>query len=712
VVFHAADAEASVRPPLADRTRAAAGIRLGIAFSGGGIRSAAFSLGVYQYLEAAELFQRARYLAGVSGGAYIAAGLAVGHSHISEERYAAGERPWSRRSLEEQYLSRHLSYLAPEGSGRVWLIANLGYGLVMNLLPLVAAAILVGRSLGLLYHGLLPGLPQGDVVSWLPVELCALVAFALCAVALVDVGVRRFLNTPARRLGPDRLTRHEQVAMITLSTAAGLLLVGVALPLLVYVITTRLSWMIPTSNPGSLRWSFWRIGLGIVLVLTSCAFGAIAISYLSRGRYPRLRTALATLSGPGILVVPLVLSAQSESILGWRGNNDFAVLLTLGAVLVAFALFAHNRRYSMHLYYRERLQDAFALVRENNEIRPVPYEEPILLSKIAETLRDRRVRGVVRFPELIICAAVAARGGRAPHKARAVSFTFEGATSGNPAEGITFPTTWLERRTWLGGGELTLPSLMAISGAALSPLMGRFTLPAFRLLMAVLNIRLGVWLENPNRRIRTRWLAKLDAWADDSSKTKFYLRALRRMWRGWREPGSWFVLREGLGQADTSGRFLYVTDGGHWENLGFVELLRRGCTQIMCVDASSNAVADLGRATAIARRDLGVEVTMAPNELEHLETRPDGLARDPIAVGTLKYPDGRDGQIYVAQCVLWDSAPADLLILGHGGSLFPHHPTAQQFLSGEEFEAYRALGWAVGRRLVEAARLPPSDFDE
>jgi hypothetical protein len=34
--------------------------------------------------------------------------------------------------------------------------------------------------------------------------------------------------------------------------------------------------------------------------------------------------------------------------------------------------------------------------------------------------------------------------------------------------------------------------------------------------------------------------------------------------------------------------FLYVTDGGHWENLGLVELLRRGCTKIYCFDAAGD----------------------------------------------------------------------------------------------------------------------------
>ena len=64
----------------------------------------------------------------------------------------------------------------------------------------------------------------------------------------------------------------------------------------------------------------------------------------------------------------------------------------------------------------------------------------------------------------------------------------------------------------------------------------------------------------------------------------------------------------GLGLASAHGKFFYVSDGGHWENLGLTELLRRRCTHIVAVDASGSAsLADIGRAMAVARAELGVE---------------------------------------------------------------------------------------------------------
>jgi hypothetical protein len=62
--------------------------------------------------------------------------------------------------------------------------------------------------------------------------------------------------------------------------------------------------------------------------------------------------------------------------------------------------------------------------------------------------------------------------------------------------------------------------------------------------------------------------------------------------------------------------------------------------------------------------------------------------------------------------VLWDGAPSDLHLFATREALFPNHPTSNQFLSGELFDAYRALGWAVGEELVEQLWLPDAEFDE
>ena len=77
----------------------AGGTRLGISFSGGGIRSATFSLGVYQRLAEAGIFQRARFLSAVSGGSYLASGLADLARAAPRSRSAPGSRLRGAREL-------------------------------------------------------------------------------------------------------------------------------------------------------------------------------------------------------------------------------------------------------------------------------------------------------------------------------------------------------------------------------------------------------------------------------------------------------------------------------------------------------------------------------------------------------------------------------------------------------------------------------------
>jgi hypothetical protein len=53
-------------------------------------------------------------------------------------------------------------------------------------------------------------------------------------------------------------------------------------------------------------------------------------------------------------------------------------------------------------------------------------------------------------------------------------------------------------------------------------------------------------------------------------------------------------------------------NGGHYENLGLVELLRRRCRVIYCVDASGDTslAQTLAQAASLAYEELGVQITI------------------------------------------------------------------------------------------------------
>lgn len=678
---------------------------LGISLSGGGIRSAAFSLGVCQRLIEEGTLERANYLSAVSGGSYIAAALAISHAEDSEGRWPP---PWGRRSPEESRLRRNLAYLAPGLRGRFWLFANLLYGLILNLIPLVLGAYLSGRLAGILLGSAYPGLGDGESVT----TLAAAVALGLCAALVLSstvvVGFRRFFDKDRLR---KRLTRRrsERSVVLLLGAAATIFAFGVALPAVVFLLgKVSDSAAIDVGWPGTGNVPHRpAVALGIVAI--SIALGSFAVWLLRRRRLRRLRGILAYLAGLGILLAPFVLAAQTGAANGFS-PEDVRLFVIGGLVLLGFGILVHNRRYSMHLFYRERLQDAFALRRVENpatgevEVEKIPYKERIRLSEIEERRVDRIAAGGPSFPKLVMCAAVAARGAEVPNKAWAASFTFEGDETRSDAARVSGKTRDLEGGDFLGGGDVTLPGMMAISGAAISPLMGRFTLPGFRFLMAMLNIRLGVWLRNPNLGA-----VSSNGGTQPGKPAKRRLRkALDAVGKGWREPGALYVLKEALGLANAKRDYVYVSDGGHWENLGLAELLQRRCTEVIVVDASGDpGLGDISRAMSVARAEAGVEFDFDPSCTIAGE---DGLAESPVKAGSFRYHDGLEGHIYYIRCVLWKDAPSDLRLFAERERPFPNHPTSNQFLSGELFDAYRALGWSVGDFLVPELSLLPARF--
>jgi hypothetical protein len=168
------------------------------------------------------------------------------------------------------------------------------------------------------------------------------------------------------------------------------------------------------------------------------------------------------------------------------------------------------------------------------------------------------------------------------------------------------------------------------------------------------------------------------------------------------KPGPWYLVKEMLGRNSVNDPYLYVTDGGHYENLGLVELLRRGCTEIFCFDASGGtSMSALGDAIALARSELEVEIKIDPSPL--VEDEESRLAEQACVEGTITYPNGRKGVLIYARSVVTESAPYDVQAFRQSDKAFPHHSTADQLYTDQKFEAYRALGGHIGRDALALA---------
>lgn len=206
---------------------------------------------------------------------------------------------------------------------------------------------------------------------------------------------------------------------------------------------------------------------------------------------------------------------------------------------------------------------------------------------------------------------------------------------------------------------------MAISGAAANPDMGFHTSAPVAFLLTVFDVRLGWWLGN------TRF---------DQPSAK---------------PGPTFALHpllsELFAQTDARSKFVNLSDGGHFENLGLYELVRRGCRYIIAGDGDQDndyTFESLGGAVRKCRADFGVEIDIDPQGI-----RPHGQwSRTHYAVGRIHYPDGTLGWLLYLQSSMTGDEPADVMQYKASHPDFPQETTANQFFTEDQFESYRRLG--------------------
>jgi hypothetical protein len=217
------------------------------------------------------------------------------------------------------------------------------------------------------------------------------------------------------------------------------------------------------------------------------------------------------------------------------------------------------------------------------------------------------------------------------------------------------------------GGSPHIGTAMAASGAAVSPNSGYHTSAGVAALLTLFDVRLGWWTGNPRHP------------------------------RCWKEyaPGIWYLLKELIGEATDRAGYVYLSDGGHFENLGIYELVRRHVRFIICSDADADpsfSFGDLGNAIDRCRRDFGVEINIkahnqiAPAALE-------GFRDAHYAVGEICYPgQAQRGVLLYVKSSLTSDEPGDILGMKASDKAFPHNTTLNQFFDEKKFEAYRALG--------------------
>jgi len=240
--------------------------------------------------------------------------------------------------------------------------------------------------------------------------------------------------------------------------------------------------------------------------------------------------------------------------------------------------------------------------------------------------------------------------------------------------------------------ETAMPTLdvataMAASGAAASSNMGSASIKPLTATLALLNIRLGYWLRNPKK------VAKGP---------------------GWNRAANFYFLLEMFGLLTERRHSVYITDGGHIENIGLYELLRRRCKVIIAVDAEADGQMAFGSFNVLERYaliDLGVRIDLPWQSITNA-TKEIGAQIDKtgdcekrtgphVAVGEICYPGDRKGiLIYIKSSITGDENDYIFHYKKRYGA-FPHETTADQLFSEEQFESYRALGFHAAYRFFD-----------
>jgi hypothetical protein len=243
-------------------------------------------------------------------------------------------------------------------------------------------------------------------------------------------------------------------------------------------------------------------------------------------------------------------------------------------------------------------------------------------------------------------------------------------------------------------------------------------------LLTILNARLGVWLPNPYgqpprtiiraRELRLQYEAdKRQGTATAAQQRKLQATELAaRLLSVASKPGPYRLLREAFGNPSLYDRKLYVTDGGHYDNLGLIEALRRRPDRIIVIDASNDAenrFSALADAIATARMDLGVELKV---EVKPLKSTSDGRAASASALGTAIHPDNHVTDVVFLKALLVDDLSWDLEHYALQNKEFPRRSTGDQLYDEWDFEAYRELGHTLAMRMVEDYELHAPEESE
>jgi hypothetical protein len=674
--------------------------RLGLALSGGGVRSASFAVGVIQALHNTDSMKWVDYLSTVSGGGY--AGSSITWFHYLNRLdgtispFPFGEPGYSVRAGAQQtptttggeqlsFVRQHSSYLTPSSQldffalvGVVLRNAFVSASVYLSLTVLIAMGLMVA---GDKFHGWiqqevwLGSISHRVDEAWWP----AILLLVLFAALSVLYGVLTFVYP---KLSPTESTLYK--LRVISQRIFGVVLKLVAFAAVIGSLPVLVAWAGTWNMSGLLKQLVGTTGLVGTL-------GSIVQFY------KQLRPGLSTRAWVDTLRIAITGSCLVYAVLlsGWviaaHLYADQAHLTLWFAVLSGFVIitgFLINLNFfGIGRMYRDRIMETFMADPKAVTSGGWGYANG------ADTTFLTQVSGPKDLGpyHLINCNVVLRDTLESRFRNRGGdSFIMSHAYCGGDAVG------WIPTMNF-GDGTMSLATATAASGAAVNPYAavagkGATRTPLVSFMLAFFGVRLGYWVPNPSR-------------ASPNPVTRWFL------WPNLLLPG----IRQGiLGSGfNTDARFLELTDGGHFDNTGLYELVRRACSTVILSLASADptqSMADLANAIERIRVDFGVYIYFEDmldglhpceaNSLTSALERSLLISKTGYAVGIIEYPNKQLGKLIVLKSSIIKHLPIDTIVYASQNGSYPNESTANQFFTEEQFEAYRESGYHIAKRML------------
>jgi hypothetical protein len=477
----------------------------------------------------------------VSGGSYIAASRAL----VARDLTDSASPAYGPGTPEEQRLRDNTHYLAPNGGIVLVGVLSLLVGVLVTALLVLAPVFAVAHAWGWLLRSqkvLCPGsvqqcgAPGPFVASVTSPAWWWLVPTVAAGLTLLLFGCWWVTLKPPqedRQAEPRQEQSRDRGGTLAKLTGWAAFLTAV-LAIAMLVAPLLLSW-VAKLPAGPFKSLVYDLGFGVgrkwtPAALTGVFAALIAVAQSCRAKLAQLQLPAAqgkpasqtkaqtqqqNAAQPGFLagigaqirtyLLPWVASAvivlvaivaglrwmKDGAAAGYSAEQLWPVLVALGVVL-AMRVFADVNRISMHDFYCWRLASAYAVRRyRSGKSGPeqVAADPGALLSSLA-----------AESPQLVICATANINADRqVPVGRGGMLLTFDpqqvtlrGEDPEHPVAASTMDYEFL-----VGRQRFTLFDVSAISGAAISPLMGSATRQAYRILLTMANVRLGVWLPHP-----------------------------------------------------------------------------------------------------------------------------------------------------------------------------------------------------------------------